>query len=340
MGWLWSALAMGQTSGGGTSPCAAPDTLVSYGCGGVVTLSVRSATTSSTYDWNPGNGSTATGLGPITTFYSGAGPYTVTLTKTYTAGLLGCRNSTSETITPTQGGGCCPAGIAASNLLGSAATTTILPPGTYSGSYRVLGDLLLTNGSYTLRNATFYVDGVASKTLVRGGYQRTVSGNTITLGANATLTLDNSTLTAAGGGPGCPMWRGLVLDNGGQGATTGNYRLIMRNNSAISHALYGLLVADAYSAFPVGDTEYLLDHATFAHNWTHVYDKTSHAGPMVSVIANCPGQDAPALRPDLGHGLVVYLPSPATGAQRPCLQQHLRAGRARQYHRAGRVRHR
>jgi hypothetical protein len=195
---------------------------------------------------------------------------------------------------PTQGGGCCPVGIAASNLLGAAGTlTTLSGGGTYSGSYRVLGDLLLTNGSYTLSNATFYIDGVASKTLVNGGYQRTVTGSIITVGANATLTLDNSTLTAAGSGPGCPMWRGLVLDNGGQGTTTGNYRLSMRNSS-ISHALYGLMVADNYPTFPAGDTEYLLDHATFAYNWTHVYDNALHAGPMVSVIANCTFASDPA----------------------------------------------
>jgi hypothetical protein len=277
---------MGQVSGGGASPCAAPGILVNYGCGGVVTLSARPVASNSTYDWDLGNGSTATGPGPITTSYSGAGPYTVTLTKITTSGLLGCRSSTTETITPTQGGGCCPSGIAAGNLLGAAGTTTTLPPGTYSGSYRVLGDLLLTNGSYTLSSATFFIDGVASKTLVNGSYQRTVAGSTITVGANATLTLDNSTLTAAGSGPGCPMWRGVVLNDGGQ-PSAATYQLVVQNNSVISHALCAVKAE--------GDvTAYRLDHSTFAHNLTHVYDKASHASSIVSVIANCTFASDPA----------------------------------------------
>ncbi len=169
--------------GGGSNPCliAAPEITASYACGGVVTLSVSAVAGASSYSWNLGNGSTAAGPGPLTVVYAGAGPYIVKVT-TFTKGGTTCQNTTSETVTPTQGGGCCPSGIAAGNLLGNVGTTTVLPPGTYSGTYRVLGNLLLTNGSYTLSNATFFVDGVASKTPVRGGYQRTVSGSTITVG--------------------------------------------------------------------------------------------------------------------------------------------------------------
>jgi hypothetical protein len=221
-GWLWGTVAMGQIIVGGGSPCLAegPEILVSYACGGVVTLSpsIVSTSASVSYGWNLGNGTTATGPGPITVAYTGAGPYTVTLNTVCSRGNVACSASTTETVLPNQGGGCCPSGIAASNLLGSAGTTTTLAPGTYSGTYRVLGDLLLTNGTYTLRNATFYVDGAASKTLtLSGGYQRTVSGSTITVGANATLTLDNSTLTASGSSATCPMWRGLVVNSNDQG---------------------------------------------------------------------------------------------------------------------------
>jgi hypothetical protein len=98
-----------------------------------------------TYTWNLGNGTTATGPGPITTVYTGAGPYTVTLTVTAPFGVC----TSAFRVTPTQGGGCCSAGIAASNLLGVAGNTTTLLPGTYSGTYRVLGDPVLTNGVHT-----------------------------------------------------------------------------------------------------------------------------------------------------------------------------------------------
>ena len=289
---------MGQRpiGGGGSNPCSTPEIVASYACGGVVTLSASPTTASAYYDWNLGNGSTATGPGPITAIYTGAGPYTVTLTLTATSGNAACSVSTTETVLPTQGGGCCPSGIAASNLLGAVGrTTTISGGGTYSGAYRVLGSLVLTNGSYILTNATFYVDGAATKRpLAGGGFQRTVSGGTITLGANATLTLDNSTLTASGSGPACAMWRGLVLNNSGQGTTTGSYRLVMQNNSTISHALCGLTVADSYQVSQAGDTEYSIDHSAFAHNLTHINDRTTHIGPRLSVIASSTFESDPA----------------------------------------------
>jgi hypothetical protein len=215
----------------------------------------------------------------------------VTLTKIYSAGLLACQSSTSETITPVQGGGCCPTGIAAGNLLGAAGTTTILAPGTYSGSYRVLGDLLLTNGSYALTPGTiFYVDGQASKSP-----QRQVTGASITLGANASLVLDGATLTASGSTTACPMWRGLVLNHQSQGPN-GTYRLIMRNNSTISHALCAIDVEDSGNGATgyTGTSNYLLDNSTFAHNLTHVRDVTYHPGTQPSLITNCTFNSEPA----------------------------------------------
>jgi hypothetical protein len=186
---------------------------------------------------------------------------------------------------------CVPRGATPLGVAGQ--VTTLSGGGTYSGSYRVLGDLLLTNGTYTLRNATFYVDGVASKTLlVVGGFQRSVAGGTITLGANASLTLDNATLTASGGTTACPMWRGLVLDNGGQGPG-GTYRLVMQNNSTISHALCGIDMADNYGGNMAGTTAYLIDHSTFSHNLTHVRDNTVHTGSQPSLITNCLLESAP-----------------------------------------------
>jgi len=102
--------------------------------------------------------------------------------------------------------------------LGSGTGATTLSGGaTYSGTYRVLGDLVLTNGTYTLTPGTaFYVNGQASKqTLLVGGYRRTVTGSTIKVGANATLVLDGATLTASGGSVNCPMWRGVFVDSYG-----------------------------------------------------------------------------------------------------------------------------
>jgi hypothetical protein len=204
--------------------------------------------------------------------------------------MLACQSSTSEAITPTQGGGCCPSGIAAGNLLGSAGTTTTVSGGgTYSGTYRVLGSLLLTNGSYRLTPGTiFYVDGQASKTP-----QRTVAGATITVGANASLVLDGATLTASGSTTGCPMWRGVVLNHGGQGPG-GTYRLVVQNNSTISHALCGVSVADVSNGSYTGTSNYLLDHTTFANNLTHVSDDTYHPGTQPSLITNCTFSSDPA----------------------------------------------
>jgi len=164
--------------------------------------------------------------------------------------------------------------------LGVAGQTTVLPPGTYASSYRVVGDLLLTNGIYTFQGATFYVDGQASNR------PRQVTGGTMTLGANASLTLDNATLTNSGSTPGCPMWRGLVLNHQGQGPG-GTYRLVMQNNSTISNALCGIAIDDISNNGYTGTSNYLLDHVTFANNLTHVSDRTYHPGTQPSLITNC-----------------------------------------------------
>ncbi len=176
---------------------------------------------------------------------------------------------------------CAPAGAA--TTLGLSGQTTTLPPGTYTSTYRVLGDLLLTNGAYTFQGATFYVDGQATTTP-----RRQVTGYTITLGANASLVLDGATLTASGSTTGCPMWRGLVLNDHSQGPG-GTYRLIMRNNSTISHALCGLDVDDDGNGLTgySGTSSYLLTNSTFAHNLTHVRDVTHHPGSQLSFITSC-----------------------------------------------------
>ncbi len=254
-----------------------------------MTLSVTSANANPSYTWDLGNNSTAVGAGPITTTYTGSGPYTVTVITTFTNGNQTCQSTSAVSVTPNQGSGCCPASVAASNLLGAAGTvTTLSGGGTYSGTYRVLGDLLLTNGSYTLTpGTTFYVDGQGSKSP-----KRQVTGASITLGANASLTLDNATLTASGSGPSCPMWRGLVLSNGGQGPG-GTYRLVVRNNSTISHAWCGIDLQEEVS-IPTGATEYTIDNSTFAHNLTHVRDNSRHTGSLLSRIAGCSFSSNPA----------------------------------------------
>ena len=175
------------------------------------------------------------------------------------------------------------------NTLGNARGVTTLSGGaTYSGSYRVLGDLVLTNGTYTLTPGTsFYMTGRASKLLLaNGGYQRQVMGSTITVGANASLILDGAALTSSGSTTGCPMWRGVVLDDGGQ-PTSAAYQLVVQNNSIISHALCAVKAETSTPA-------YVLDHSTFAHNLTHVYDKATHTGSQVSQIAHCTFSSDPA----------------------------------------------
>ncbi|RZK90460.1 MAG: hypothetical protein EOO62_35035, partial [Hymenobacter sp.] len=240
-----------------------------------------------TYSWSLGNRRTATGAGPFNVIYTSGGSYTITLITTYASG---CQTTSTATVFIGQSiVSCCPANIPASNLLGTVGTSTTLSGGgTYSGSYRVLGDLVLTNGNYTLNNATFYVEGVAGKAAIfTGGYQRNVSGSTITVGANATLTLDNSTLTAAGSTTDCPMWRGVVLDDRGQAPAGAPYQLVVQNNSVISHALCAVKAETSTPA-------YVLDHSTFAHNLTHVYDKAIHTGSQVSQIAHCTFSSDPA----------------------------------------------
>ncbi|RZL06547.1 MAG: hypothetical protein EOO62_18665, partial [Hymenobacter sp.] len=160
------------------------------------------------------------------------------------------------------------------------------------GNYRVISDLVLTNGTCTLNpGAIFYVDGQAAKVpLPGGGYQRQVTGCTITVGANASLVLDGATTTASGS---CHMWRGVVLNNGGTGPA-GTYRLVMDNNSTISHALCGIDIEDLYGGYATGATEYIINNSTFANNLTHVRDNTSHNGPSFSVIANSTFNSDPA----------------------------------------------
>jgi hypothetical protein len=174
----------------------------------------------------------------------------------------------------------------AAATLGSAnGATTFSGGATYRGTYQVLGDLVLTNGTYTLTPGTaFYISGRAGKQpIFNGGYQRVVTGSTITVGANATLVLDEATLTASGGTTGCPMWRGVVVDSNGQGPA-GPYRLVVQNHSTISHALCAISMADNTTT---GATAYLLDQSTFSHNLTHVRDDAFHAGSQPSLITNC-----------------------------------------------------
>ncbi len=103
-----------------------------------------------------------------------------------------------------------PVSIPASHLLGAAGQTTTLSGGnSYAGDYQVLGDLVLTNGTYTLTpGTTFYVNGRATRIGAFGTPIRRVSGSTITVGDKATLVLDNATLTASGSTTTCPMWPG------------------------------------------------------------------------------------------------------------------------------------
>lgn len=149
----------------------------------------------------------------------------------------------------------------------------------------MLGDLVLTNGTYTLTPGTaFYISGQASKNpIFTGGYQRVVTGSTITVGTNATLVLDEATLTAVGGTTGCSMWRGVVVDSNGQGPA-GPYRLVVQNHSVISHAQCAISMTDNTTT---GATAYLLNQSTFSHNLTHVRDEAFHTGSQPSLITNC-----------------------------------------------------
>lgn len=207
---------------------------------------------------------------------------------------------------------CLPPAKAPTVLSTADRLTTLSGGATYSGDYRVQGDLLLTNGTYITPNTTFYVDGAASKTPLAGGdYVRSVTSGTITVGRNATLVLDGATLTAAGSATSCPMWRGVVLDCARQGPS-GPYRLVVQNNSTISHALCAIRMKD--DAF-AGTSSYRLDHSTFAHNLTHVYDNASHISPQPSFIASClfvsvPDQMHFPYEQMAGWSQFLYLPGP------------------------------
>lgn len=176
--------------------------------------------------------------------------------------------------------------IAASHLLGTTGQTTTLSGGVaYGGDYQVLGDLVLTNGTYTLTPGTvFYVNGRATRKSLFGTPIRRVTGSTITVGDNATLVLDGATITASGSTTSCPMWRGIVLSAVGQGAS-GPYRLVVQNNSTISHALCGIDM-ERNGPHP-GNEAYLIENSAFAHNITHVRDQMRHTSGTVSFITNC-----------------------------------------------------
>ncbi|HET9506228.1 MAG TPA: hypothetical protein VFO93_22000, partial [Hymenobacter sp.] len=171
-------------------------------------------------------------------------------------------------------------------------TTTLSGGNSYAGDYQVLGDLVLTNGTYTLTpGTTFYVNGRATRIGAFGTPIRRVSGSTITVGDKATLVLDNATLTASGSTTTCPMWRGVVVKGIGAGPGTTN-RLVVQNGSAISHALCALSLEDGSNG---GTTAYVIERSAFAQNLTHVRDVAVHTAGTTSFIANCtfdsdPGQ--------------------------------------------------
>jgi len=165
-----------------------------------------------------------------------------------------------------------PVSIPASHLLGAAGQTTTL-----SGSNSYVGTYTLTPGT------VFYVNGRATRVSFLGTPTRRVTGSTITVGDNATLVLDNATLTASGSTTTCPMWYGVVVK--GTGPAPGNTnRLVVQNNSAISHALCAISLENSSTG---GTTDYLIDQSAFAQNITHVRDVASHTTGTTSFITNC-----------------------------------------------------
>ncbi|GAB2963825.1 hypothetical protein GCM10027048_36250 [Hymenobacter coalescens] len=207
--------------------------------------------------WSP-----TTGLGqPNATSTTAAPAVPTTYTLTVSAGGQAVQTY-AWNVTPLR---------SASTTLGSAgAPTTLNANGgtiTYSGNYRVLGELVLTNGIFELTPGTrFWMDiplqpnGEPSRGIV--------------VGANATLRLNNATIEAF-----CTdFWRGIQLDG-----LSPNTRLIMENNSTIADAKYGVL-AEKPTTYPSYDTYYSISNSTFRNNLTHVFDESAHLSAATSSV--------------------------------------------------------
>lgn len=277
----------------------APAIIARPACGGVVTLALAGESDpTATYTWNWGDGSpTVTGPSPVNHTYATAGPFTPMLTTQFNT-VGNCTVTSTTSVTPDLGRGCCPGNIADDHLLGAVGqTVTLAGNHGFTGRYRVLGDLVLTDGAYELGpGTTFYVDGNARVKLVSSRppyrYTRTVFGSGITVGANASLLLEGATITASGSSSACPMWRGIFVDNSTPVRAGQTYRLAMDNGCTISHASTGVQVGNGYN--PQGnDAPYSIRRTSFTHNLRHFRDAGYNLS-VPSVVQYCTFDSDPA----------------------------------------------
>jgi hypothetical protein len=214
-----------------------------------------------TYQWAPTTGLSSPNQ-PVT---QAAPSVTTTYTLTTTIGGRSIQSSVTVTV---------------NNIVPASAVQLGNGPGTLrtytggmtlSGNYAASGDLLLTNGTYTMTPGTtvYFNDAPVGGQPV----------GKIIVGPNATLNLDNATIRG-----GCNSWFGIVLSQ-----NYPNTHLRIENSSVIKNAKYGVF-ADRwdYSTVPTYDTQYTITDSQFENNWTHVYDESSHQTPASSCsIVGC-----------------------------------------------------
>lgn len=214
-----------------------------------------------TYQWTP-----TTGLSSPNQSVTQAAP-SVTTTYTLTTTIGG--RSTQSSVTVTVNNNVPASAVQLGNGPGTVRTYT--GGMTLSGNYAASGDLLLTNGTYSMTPGTtvYFTDAPVGGQPV----------GKIIVGPNATLNLDNATIRG-----GCNSWFGIVLS-----PIYPNTHLRIENNSVIKNAKYGVF-ADRWdnSTGTKYDTQYTITDSQFENNWTHVYDESEHQMPASSCsIVGC-----------------------------------------------------
>ncbi|RTQ49651.1 DUF3494 domain-containing protein [Hymenobacter gummosus] len=142
---------------------------------------------------------------------------------------------------------------------------------TFSGNHKVLGNLVLTNGTFELTPGTrFWMAAAPASNGEPAGR--------IIVAANATLRLNNATIESF-----CTnAWQGITLD-----VTSPNARLVVENNSTVADAKYGVLAENNY-AYPNNpspyETYYSITNSTFRNNLNHIWDESMHKTTATSCV--------------------------------------------------------
>ncbi|WP_165903755.1 right-handed parallel beta-helix repeat-containing protein [Hymenobacter gummosus] len=145
-------------------------------------------------------------------------------------------------------------------VLGSTTSVTTISGGaTFSGTYHVVGELLLENGYFNVKPGTvFYIDGYGRTSPVRR-----VTGLRIRLGKNATLHAEEAIFRAA-----CNvMWSGIVLDPDEPG------QVLELEESVVAHAYTGVYIPPSSEL-----SHYEINNTGFYYNYYHLFDEGKHDG--------------------------------------------------------------